>query len=107
LKILQIIALLLALVAVGTAVYHIVETEPNRESLFKNRRGGAAMQTLWHSYESASDTQGIVIGISGLLGLLLGVIALIKRRGPIPIITVVLALGALGIVLATKTHLFS
>ena len=107
-KILSIIAIGFMSVALGTGLYHAFETHPSVQSLrkqvnFKNPQ----MRKLVFDLEDSSDFQGVVIGVSGIIGLVIGLVVLLKTKALISIIALVGSLAALVIVLATKTHLFS
>ena len=102
------IALIFSIISLCTSPYHVIETHPNEQSFHKRANYKDKMSmALWHSYQDASDLQGTVIGISGLIGLILGAIALIKAKSILSIAATGASVIALIIVLATKTHLFS
>ncbi len=107
-KKLSIIALFFAVISLSTGIYHAAETHPNEKAFhkrmdYKNKLSRA----LWISYAETSDVQGIVIGVSGILGFVMGLIGFIKERSAINMTATGAALIGLVIVLATKTHLFS
>lgn len=109
---LAIASLLLGVIALSIGVYHLVETQPNAEA-FRDMQftvtghSDPGIRELAESYESASDMQGIVIAVLGIIGLILGIIAFIQSKGVPAIIGVVLNIGTLIIPLITKTHMFS
>ena len=107
-KIISFIALGFMSFALTTGLYHVFETHPNEKSLRKHANfDNPQMRKLVFETEEVSDMQGMIIGITGLIGFILGAFALIKTKDILSIIATVGSLAALLIVLITKTHMFS
>lgn len=109
---LSIASIVLAVLALGIGVYHLVETQPNEEAfrdmiITDSGEIDVMARDLARSYEEASDIQGIAIAALASIGLILGLIGFVKSKGVPAIIAIVLNLGALLIPLITKTHMFS
>lgn len=108
-KLVLISAMLSSFIALGVGVYHIVETHPNEE-YFREKAFGSnsrVSRKIWHSYEEVSDVQGVVVGVSGILGLILCFFGYYKEKQKFYFLGILGSLIGLLIVLSTKTHMFS
>jgi ABC-type dipeptide/oligopeptide/nickel transport system permease component len=107
-KILTITGLVIGFLSLSIGLYHYFETNPNERAFRKTfDYKNPVSKRLWQDYKKTSDMQGIVIGITAIIALLIGIVATIKEKKWYNFLIIGISLIPLLIVLITKTHAFS
>ena len=96
-KILAIVALVLGLASVGTAVYGMVETKPNYDSMSNDKDLDQLGFDLVLDYKGTLMNQVIASGAAGVIAVVTGIIAFKKSKSKLALGGAVL--GVVGAVI--------